>query len=160
MDSREGSIVALSPKTRICQWRTGRLQSKFSGNCSTPGQSWWPMQGSEASNHSDRSLIHFVANAASSRMLRWHTADTEALELESHLLSICSLQGLHGLGHSVGTTRSRGWYQLQWTPQIAEGMKNPLKFLASQECPSAVALFWRWCTFFSTTKSFLSLVPE
>ena len=29
MDSREGSIVALSPKTRICQWRTGRLQSIF-----------------------------------------------------------------------------------------------------------------------------------
>ena len=26
---REGSIVAVSPQTRICQWRTGRLQSHF-----------------------------------------------------------------------------------------------------------------------------------
>ena len=71
MDSREGSIDALGPKTRICQWRTGRLHSNFAVNCSTPGPSWWPTQGSEASTLSGLSLIQFVANAASSCILRW-----------------------------------------------------------------------------------------
>ena len=31
--SREGSIVALGPKTRIYQWRSGRLQLHFLVNC-------------------------------------------------------------------------------------------------------------------------------
>ena len=41
--------------------------------------------------------------------------------------------------HSVGTTRSR---QLQWTQKIAEIVKNPLGFLATQEGPLAVVLFF------------------
>ena len=39
MDSREGSIVSPIPKTRICQGRTGRLQSYFTVHCAQPGLS-------------------------------------------------------------------------------------------------------------------------
>ena len=49
MDFREGSILALGPKTRSCYWRTARLQSDFAVNCSRLGPSWWPTQGSGAS---------------------------------------------------------------------------------------------------------------
>ena len=49
VDSREESIVSLSPKTRICSWRADYLHSYFLENCAQPGLSWWPLQGSEAS---------------------------------------------------------------------------------------------------------------
>ena len=66
-------------------------------------------------------------------------ADTEALELESPLLSICSLQGLCGLAIPwEPLARAR----LALTPVDAKDcrVKNPHGFLAAQEGPLAVVL--------------------
>ena len=49
MDSREGSIVSVSPMTRICQWRTGHLQSSCRLTAHSRACHSGQMQGSEAS---------------------------------------------------------------------------------------------------------------
>ena len=100
-------------------------------------------------NPSGRSLNQFVANTASSRMLRWHIAETEALELESPLLSIYSLRGLYGLAipwEPLAHTR------LVLTPLDAADGRSCEKFhLGYLPCRSVHwqwYFFWRYCTFF------------
>ena len=131
----------LSPEHKdacICQWRTGRLQSKFLGNCATPGLSWKPVQGFVVFNPSGRPLIQFVANAASSRVLNL------ARSRESLISAYCRHGGarneitfafprIERTCHSVGTTCSRGRYELKWLSWIAKIMENPPGFLATKE---------------------------
>ena len=63
--------------------------------------------------------------------------------------------------HSVGNhSLTRGWYEFQWTQKVAETVKDPLGFLATQEGPRAMVPFLKIFAPFSPARSFLMLVPK
>ena len=106
MDSLEGSIVSMSPKTRICKWRTEHLQSKIFCKLLNLGPVMVVNALFRRFNPSSRSLKQFVANAASSRMLKlarsWKSLISACCRccgarVEPLLPYIYSVQGLFGL---------------------------------------------------------------
>ena len=120
-------------------------------------------------NPSGPSLIQFVANNASSRMLNWqdpgshwsaHTADTVALELKWPLPWIYSLQELFEL---VILLEPHVCVSLELTQVVVRDCQHyekiHLAFLPRRRVHWQWYFFWRYCTFFSTTKSCLILVP-
>ena len=159
MDSR-GSIVALGPKTRICLWRTGRAQSALHGGQRKvlelqPFRSVLdPIRGHQCCFPSN-TQIRKVQEVSDQRLL----PILSALELESLLLSICSLQGLCGLA-------------IPWNHLLTRLVLTPVDAKDCRDCERST---WVSChaggsigsgTFSggivpsSTTKYFLTLVPK